>query len=278
MGVQLPCFMDVPMPLFRRSVLLLLLLALTASPGLAAPAAALPPLEERVRIEQEAMNARFGPIARQYGLSLEHAMYLATLLGSRDWAKAARAVGVPAAKQKPLWAALNALPHPNFDQLTPYNLLKPGKDRWGVSIQEGIKGWKRWGPLIESVAIGHGLDPAILGAYVWTESNFDTRQYYAARGLHAVGLGSVQAQDHPSLGPTIAIRVQRLQDDPRLNLDLTAREFKARWNPQDMFGTVMDVWYPAWRTGRRIPSLGNAFGYMQLFSNRYFMLLDLQGM
>jgi hypothetical protein len=266
------------MTLIRRLTLSLLLGALCLAPGQPAPAAALPPLEERVRIEQEAMNARFGPIARQHGLSVEHAMYLATQLGSRDWAKTAQTVGVPKSRHKALWKALNALPHPNFDQLTPYNLLKPGKDRWGVSIQEGIKGWKRYGPLIEQVAISHGLDPAILGAYVWTESNFDTHQYYAARGLHAVGLGSVQAQDHPSLGPTIAVRVARLQSDPRLNLDITAREFKARWNPQDMFGTVMDVWYPAWRTGRRIPSLGNAFGYMQLFSNRYFLLLDLQGM
>jgi hypothetical protein len=40
----------------------------------------------------------------------------------------------------------------------------------------------------------------------------------------------------------------------------------------------MDVWYPAWRKGRRIPHLGDAFGYMQLFSNRYFLLLDMQGL
>jgi soluble lytic murein transglycosylase-like protein len=266
------------MPLLRRTLTTLILAGLCLVPSAPAGSAALPPIEERVKLEAQAMQERFGPIARRHGLSVDQTMYLATMLGSREWAKAAGAVGVKAAKQKALWKELNALPHPNFDQLTPYNLLKPGKDRWGVSVQTGLKGWKQWGPLIEEVAIAHGLDPAILGAYVWTESNFDTNQYYAARGLHAVGLGSVQAQDHPSLGPTIAVRVTRLQTDPRLNLTLTAKEFRARWNPQDMFGTVMDVWYPAWRSGRRIPSLGNAFGYMQLFSNRYFLLLDLQGM
>jgi hypothetical protein len=92
-----------------------------------------------------------------------------------------------------------------------------------------------------------------------------------------VGLGSVQAQDYPRLGGSMSERIRRLQEDPRLNLTLTAREFKARWNANDMFGTVMDVWYPSWRKGRSIPHLGNAFGYMQLFSNRYFLLLDLQG-
>ncbi len=251
--------------------------ALTAFAAIAvpAPASSLPPVEERVRIERADIEARFAPIARAHGVSIELAMLLATKLGSRTWNAEASELGVPRARHKALWRALNALPHPNFDQVTPYNLLAPGKDRWGVSPATGIKGWSRWGSLIEEVALRHGLDPAILGAYVWTESNFDTHQYYAARGLHAVGLGSVQAQDHPALGPTIALRVQRLQQDPRLNLTLTAREFRSRWNPQDMFGTVMDVWYPAWRTGRRIPSLGDAFGYMQLFSNRYFILLDI---
>lgn len=232
-------------------------------------------LAQKVQVEREAMEARFGPLAKRFGVSIEKAMWLATRLGSRKWADDAAQVGVPKASRTALWKALNALPHPNFDQITPYNMLAPGKDRWGISPAHGIKGWQRWGSVIEEVAIAHGLDPAILGAYVWTESNFDTNQHYAARGLHAVGLGSVQAQDHPELGATLDERVRLLQRDPRLNLTITAREFKGRWNPQDMFGTVMDVWYPAWRTGRQIPSLGNAFGYMQLFSNRYFMLLDI---
>jgi hypothetical protein len=244
----------------------------------AALAAREPTLEERVRIESEAMNGRFGPVAKRFGLSAEQAMYLATMLGSMEWGQAAGGVGVPASQRKALWTALNALPHPNFGDLTPYNLLSPGKDRWGVSISEGLKGWKAYGPLIEEVAIAHGLDPAILGAYVWTESNFDTRQLNASGNLCAVGLGSVQAQDYPALGGSMSERIRRLQTDPRLNLTLTAREFKSRWNPKDMFGTVMDVWYPAWRQGRRIPHLGDAFGYMQLFSNRYFLLLDMQGL
>lgn len=241
----------------------------------AVAASAVPPIQERVKIESEAMTARFAPIARKYKLTVDQAMSLSLQLGSRDWPKLASRAGVARGHQKGLWQELNALPHPNFDQVTPYNLLAPARDRWGISVKQGVQGWQRYGALIEEASLRYGLDPAILGAYIWTESNFDTNQYYAARGLHAVGLGSVQAQDQPQLGPTIAVRVQRLKQDPRLNLDLTAREFRSRWNPQDMFGTVMDVWYPAWRRGGAIPSVGNAYGYMQLFSNRYFLLLEM---
>jgi len=236
-----------------------------------------PTLEEKVKLESEAMQGIFGPIAKRHGVSVDVAMHLATQLGSRTWGKTATEAGVPVKRQKPLWQDLNALPHPNFDQLTPYNLLAPAKDRWGLTPKEALKGWAKFGSVIEEVAIAHDLDPVILGAYVWTESNFDTNQYTTARGLHAVGLGSVQAQYFPTLGVTMPDRVRRLQQDPRLNLTLTAREFKAKWNPQDMFGTVMDVWYPAWRRGGKIPNLGNAFGYMQLYSNRYFWLLELVG-
>lgn len=243
----------------------------------AAHAASMPSLEKRVQLETAAMNARYATITRKYGMSSEVAMMLATQLGMSDWSKAAQRAGVRGDRLTALWRDLKALPHPNFEQLTPYNLLAPAHDRWGVSNQEALKGWAKYGSLIEEVAIANGLDPAILGAYVWTESNFDTHQLEAARGLCAVGLGSVQAQDYPSLGPSMSLRIHRLQDDPRLNLTLTAREFKSRWNPHDMFGTVMDVWYPSWRSGRRIPNMGNAFGYMQLFSNRYFALLGLFG-
>lgn len=249
------------------------LVALCSHQAVAAPA--VPSLEERVKIESQAMTARFAPIARKYGLTVEKAMHLSMQLGSRDWQKLATRTGVAKGHQKGLWQELNALPHPNFDQVTPYNLLAPAKDRWGISVKQGVKGWQTYGAMIEEAALRYGLDPAVLGAYIWTESNFDTNQYYAARGLHAVGLGSVQAQDHPELGPTLAIRVHKLQSDPRLNLDITAKEFRYRWNPQDMFGTVMDVWYPAWRRGGAIPSVGNAYGYMQLFSNRYFLLLEM---
>lgn len=256
---------------------LILALGLALAPTSTALPQELPPLEERVKVETEAMQGMFAPIAKRHGLSVDATMLLATQLGSATWSQSALQAGVPAKRQKALWNDLNALPHPNFDQLTPYNLLSPAKDRWGLSPKEAIRGWEKFGALIEEVAIAHDLDPVILGAYIWTESNFDTNQYTAARGLHAVGLGSVQAQYFPHLGATMPERIKRLQQDPKLNLTLTAREFKAKWNPQDMFGTVMDVWYPAWRRGGRIPNLGNAFGYMQLFSNRYFLLLELVG-
>ncbi|MDB5099677.1 MAG: hypothetical protein JWM80_4098 [Cyanobacteria bacterium RYN_339] len=230
----------------------------------------LPPIQERVRLESEGMAARYNPICKRYGLKLPEAMRLATVLGAGTWAKQAREAGIPATKHKALWKDLTALPHPNFDQKTPYNLLAPGHDRWGVTTQEAIKGWSRFGRVIEQQALALNLDPAILGAYVWTESNFDAHQYNASGGMVAVGLGSVQAQDFPQFSVT------QLQD-PALNMKLTAKEFREKWNPQDMFGTVMDVWYPAWRSGRAIPHMGNAFGYIQLFSNRYFILLDLLG-
>jgi hypothetical protein len=257
-------------------VLALMMLSLPAAPA-AAQGAKLPPLEERVRLESASVQSRYRPMSQKYHLSVEQAMRLATVLGNANWSKQAREVGVKAGQEKALWKDLNALPHPNFDQKTPYNLLSPGRDRWGVTTQEAIKGWKAFGGVIEEVALSLGLDPAILGAYVWTESNFDTNQYNASGGMIAVGLGSVQAQDYPSIGASLSERVRMLQKDPRLNLRLTAKEFRSKWNPQDMFGTVMDVWYPAWRNGRAIPHMGNAFGYMQLFSNRYFILLDLLG-
>ncbi|HEY9721442.1 MAG TPA: hypothetical protein V6D47_05485 [Oscillatoriaceae cyanobacterium] len=258
--------------MIRRLLLTLALLAI-ATPAIAD---AMPSLPQRVRLERDAMTARFRGVATQYHLRVEQAMWLSTLLGSPGWNKRAAQLGVGAEVRRQLWQALNGLPHPNFGQLTPYNLLAPAHDRWGVSAQEAVKGWQRYGTLIERAAIAHRLDPAILGAYVWTESDFDTHQLTEDDGLCAVGLGSVQAQDHPELG-SMAERIRRLQDDPALNLDLTAAEFATRWNPQDMFSTVMDVWYPAWRAGNHIPHLGDAFGYMQLFSNRYFLLLDLVG-
>lgn len=250
-------------------------IALQAHPAHAA--GSLPGLAERVRLESESMQARYQPLCKKYNLPLDRALRLATTLGSADWSKQAKASGFAGTKQKQLWKDLNALPHPNFDQKTPYNLLMPAHDRWGISTQEAVKGWSRFGQQIEEASLALGMDPAILGAYVWTESNFDANQYNASGGLIAVGLGSVQAQDYPSLGGSLDERVKRLQKDTRLNLKLTAKEFRSKWNPQDMFGTVMDVWYPAWRDGRAIPHMGNAFGYMQLFSNRYFVLLDMLG-
>jgi hypothetical protein len=259
------------------SVLLMPMALLFPWLALSAPAVARPNLPEQVRAESAFMTTRYAPIAKKYHLTLISAMTLATRLGARDWMAQAGDAGITKSRQKALWQDLNALPHPNFDQLTPYNLLAPAHDRWHVSIQEGVGGWKRYGELIEREALAQGLDPAILGAYVWTESNFDTKQLTRDGSLIAVGLGSVQAQDYAWIGKSLKDRIHRLQDDPALNLSLTALEFKAKWNPQDMFGTVMDVWYPSWRNGQRFPNLGNAFGYVQLFSNRYFMLLQLTG-
>jgi hypothetical protein len=140
----------------------------------------------------------------------------------------------------------------------------------GLNLKVGIKGWRRFGKTIKRVAHEQKIDPYVLGAYCWVESGFDPEQDYSNGDKRALGLGSVQATDHPGIDP------DRLQE-PYTNLTITAREFRRKWRPHDMFGTVMDVWYPAWRSGRRIPNLGNAFGYMQLFSNRYFALLGLFG-
>lgn len=237
----------------------------------------LPSLDERVETEGSALTQRFGALAQAYGLDLAAVWKLADALGDDRWPVLARRYGVPASRIEPLYQQLEALPHKRHDELTPYNLLTPGPDRWGVTEREGIRGWGRFGELIERVAVEQAIDPLILGAYVWTESNFDSGQETRQHGLIAVGLASIQARDYASLGGTLEGRIARLQRDPALNLTLAAREFRARWNPRDMFGTVMDVWYPAWRRVGTIPHWGHAFGYLQLFSNRYFMLMRIMG-
>ena len=184
-------------------------------------------------------------------------------------------MGVPARRVDVLYRTLLVLPHKNFGQLTPYNLLSPNEDRWGLSVQEGLIGWQKYGSLIEKVAIEQGIDPLILGAYVWTESDFDTYQYNRHGDMIAVGLASVQAQYHTDLGGSLENTIRLLQQNPYLNLTIEAKHFKACWNPQDMFGTIMDVWYPAWRKCHQIPGLGTAYAYVQLFSNRYFLLMKI---
>lgn len=159
---------------------------------------------------------------------------------------------------------------------TRYNFPPPSRGdrfaRGGLDWARGEKGWRRWGSLIRSVAQREGVDPYVLGAYVWVESAFDPHQDYAAGGMRAIGLGSVQAQDHRrySVGQLM---------NPELNLSLTAREFKACWRPQDMAGTVMDVWYPSWRRrlaqGRGIPVVGHPSVYVQAIANRYHALRRL---
>ena len=144
--------------------------------------------------------------------------------------------------------------------------------RNGLSMKVGIRGWRRYGKLIKRVASEQRIDPYVLGAYVWVESAFDARQDYRANGKRALGLGSVQATDHRRY-PVATLM------DPYFNLTLTAKEFKSKWKPHDMSGTVMDVWYPAWRRlvakGRRIPVVKSPSVYVQAIANRYYALQEI---
>lgn len=254
-----------------------ILLGWTAWGPIDSASSAVPSLVERVDSLATDFTTQFATLAQRYNLKLEQVLQLSDRLSDDRWAALARKMGVPARDVEPLYQALLALPHKRNDELTPYNLLNPAKDRWGLTAKEAQIGWRKFGPLIEQVAIEQDIDPLILGAYVWTESNFDTRQDTRARGKIAVGLASIQAQDYGRLGGALEDRVERLKRDPYLNLTLAAKEFKARWNPEDMFGTVMDVWYPAWRRQGRIPNMGTAYAYVQLFSNRYFLLMTIMG-
>lgn len=144
--------------------------------------------------------------------------------------------------------------------------------RKGLNLKVGIKGWRRFGGLIKRIAGTHRVDPYVLGAYIWVESEFDARQDYVRGPRRALGLGSVQAQDHRRY------TADQLMD-PSLNVDITAREFKAKWRPNDMFGTVMDVWYPAWRRlarrGEPLPVLKRPDVYVQAIANRYYALREI---
>jgi hypothetical protein len=144
--------------------------------------------------------------------------------------------------------------------------------RSGPSVKVGITGWRKYGKLIKKVAAEQRIDPYVLGAYVWVESKFDANQDYAANGKRALGLGSVQATDHRRYS------IQKLKD-PYFNLTITAKEFRHRWKPNDMFGTVMDVWYPAWRRraaqGRQLPVVKTPRVYVQAIANRYYALKEI---
>lgn len=144
--------------------------------------------------------------------------------------------------------------------------------RKGLNLKVGIKGWRRFGALIKRISRKHKVDPFVLGAYIWVESEFDDRQDYVRGPRRALGLGSVQAQDHRRYTAAQLF-------DPALNVDITAREFKAKWRPTDMFGTVMDVWYPAWRRlarrGEPLPVLKRPDVYVQAIANRYYALREI---
>ena len=141
-----------------------------------------------------------------------------------------------------------------------------------LNLREGIKGWRHYGPLIKRVAKENRIDPYVLGAYVWVESSFNARQNYDNNDKTALGLGSVQATDHRKY-------TSKQLQEPYLNLTLTAREFKSKWHPHDMFATVMDVWYPAWRKrvarGMHIPVVRTPDSYVQAVANRYYALREI---
>ncbi|HEY9722288.1 MAG TPA: hypothetical protein V6D47_09750 [Oscillatoriaceae cyanobacterium] len=144
--------------------------------------------------------------------------------------------------------------------------------RHGLKFRAGIVGWRHYGRLIKRVARSYDIDPYVLGAYVWVESGFNAKQDYSHDGFRAIGLGSVQATDHPKC------TLHTLQD-PYTNLCLTAQEFSEKWTPHDMAGTVMDVWYPAWRRklahGEDIPVVQSPDVYVQAIANRYYALREI---
>ncbi|MBV8063047.1 MAG: hypothetical protein JOY51_05595, partial [Nevskia sp.] len=75
------------------------------------------------------------------------------------------------------------LPGSQYDLPPPSN-----KDKWDTDFRKqalhyGQKGWARYGDLIKQVAHKKKIDPFILGAYVWNESNFDPNQDYSKGGM-----------------------------------------------------------------------------------------------
>jgi hypothetical protein len=84
-----------------------------------------------------------------------------------------------------------------------YNFPPPSRgDRFarsGIDLKKGIQGWLRFGAIIKHVALEHHIDPYVLGAYVWVESDFNPRQNYANDDHQAIGLSSVQRAGSPPL-------------------------------------------------------------------------------
>ncbi|MEB3285753.1 MAG: hypothetical protein VKN33_10750 [Candidatus Sericytochromatia bacterium] len=165
---------------------------------------------------------------------------------------------------------------PREVQPSGYNFPPPSRgDRFarrGLDLRVGIRGWRQFGGLIKRQSAAVGIDPLVLGAYIWLESEFNPRQNYVRGRRRALGLGSVQAQDYPRY-------TRRQLLDPELNVKLTAAEFAQKWHPQDMVGTVMDVWYPAWRRlvarGRPVPVIKSPDVYTQAIANRYYALKEI---
>ena len=157
-----------------------------------------------------------------------------------------------------------------------YNFPPPSRgDRFarrGLNFRVGIRGWRRFGGLIKEASRARGVDPFVVGAYIWVESEFDPHQDYVRGAKRAIGLGSVQATEHP--GESVEALMA-----PRRNVELTVREFADKWRPNDMGGTVMDVWYPAWRhlvaSGRPVPVIREPGVYVQAIANRYYALREI---
>lgn len=201
--------------------------------------------------------------------------------GWRGWALATAILFLPLAKP-----AGEALANPmdargeRWSQQGPhsrYNFPRASRgDRFapkGLVTREGIKGWARYGSLIKDCAKQQGVDPYVVGAYIWLESGFDPKQDYANDTHHAIGLGSIQPGDYQ-------YRYSEKQlMDPWLNAMLTAHEFKLNWHPHDIAGTVMDVWYPSWRKraaqGQALPVVQAPEVYVQAIANRYYALREI---
>ncbi|MDB5097026.1 MAG: hypothetical protein JWM80_1447 [Cyanobacteria bacterium RYN_339] len=158
-----------------------------------------------------------------------------------------------------------------------YNFPPPSRgDRFarnGLDLKEGIRGWKQYGQLIKAVGKEQHVDPFVIGAYIWVESNFDPHQDFANSRAHAIGLGSVQPADYRYKYSEAQLM------EPYLNVTLTAKEFREKWHPNDLSGTVMDVWYPAWRRrqarGERLPVVQYPEVYVQAIANRYYALQEI---
>src|SRR5690242_1980172 len=82
----------------------------------------------------------------------------------------------------------DSLPGNQYDLPAPRNKDKWDNDFRRDALKYGQKGWARYGDLIKDVAARQHIDPYVLGAYVWNESNFNPNQDYSAGGMHAVGL------------------------------------------------------------------------------------------
>lgn len=96
-----------------------------------------------------------------------------------------------------------------------------------------------WAQVIQQEAKRAGFGHwRIVYAYCQLESGLDDRQDYSAGGMRALGACSVQRDSYPQFS------VGQLKAR-RLNVYLTALEFKARWTGEPLT-TAREVFLPAW--------------------------------